>query len=139
MDRSQEEAVLRERIGSEYSRGLERLGDGRIRRWVLRRGKEFASPWIWWGDVSKSREESYGGGPHEGVDFALAEMTATGRVEAGLEGSRQRFEPSLYSNSSRQTVNQSGLPDLLRNARFIASGVSSFPSNWLLAWQHCTS
>ncbi|MEZ5278063.1 MAG: hypothetical protein R3F07_16900 [Opitutaceae bacterium] len=38
--------------------------------------------------MSKSREESYGGGPHEGVDFALAEMTSTGRVEAGLEGMR---------------------------------------------------
>lgn len=88
MNRAAIEARLREQIGPEFTRGLQLLGQGRVRRWVLRRGKEFGSPWIWWGDVEKSREESYGGGPHEGIDFALAEMTETGRIEAGLEGMR---------------------------------------------------
>lgn len=88
MNREVIEAQLRDQIGPEFSRGLQLLGQGRVRRWVLRRGKEFGSPWIWWGDVDKSREESYGGGPHEGVDFALAEMADSGRVEAGLEGMR---------------------------------------------------
>lgn len=88
MNRAALEAHLLEEIGPKFSRGLQQLGQGKVRRWVLRRGKEFGSPWIWWGDVEKSREESYGGGPHEGVDFALAEMADTGRVQAGLEGMR---------------------------------------------------
>lgn len=88
MNREAIEAQLRARIGAEFSQGLQLLGQGRVRRWLLRRGKEFGSPWIWWGDVEKSRQESYGGGPHEGVDFALAEMEDSGRVEAGLEDMR---------------------------------------------------
>ena len=88
INRKEAEVFLRDRIGPEFSRGLRLLGRGRVRRWVLRRGKEFESPWIWWGDVRKSREESYGGGPHEGIDFALAEVDEAGRVEAGLEGLR---------------------------------------------------
>lgn len=47
---------------------------------------EFASPLIWWGDTSKTRLESYGGGPHEGLDFALAQTNCKQRLQAGLEG-----------------------------------------------------
>jgi len=87
-NRMETERLLRDRIGVEFTEGVRILGQGRVRRWVLRRGMEFQSPWIWWGDVSKSRVESYGGGPHEGVDFVLAEVDAGGRIEAGLEGMR---------------------------------------------------
>jgi hypothetical protein len=88
MNRTEIETFLREQIGDELGRGIEILGEGRVRRWFLRRGMEFGSPWIWWGDIDKSRHESYGGGPHEGVDFVLGEMVETGRVEAGMEGLR---------------------------------------------------
>jgi murein DD-endopeptidase MepM/ murein hydrolase activator NlpD len=88
MNRTETEASLREQIGDELGRGMETLGKGRVRRWFLRCGMEFGSPWIWWGDIGKLRQESYGGGPHEGVDFALGEMVETGRVEAGTEGLR---------------------------------------------------
>ncbi|RKX33647.1 MAG: hypothetical protein DRP71_09760 [Verrucomicrobia bacterium] len=88
MNRFGIEATIREQIGNELSCGIQAFGKDRVRRWFLRRGMEFGSPWIWWGDVSKSRQESYGGGRHEGVDFAVGEMIETGRVEAGLEGLR---------------------------------------------------
>lgn len=88
MNRTEIEATFRARVGDGLGRGIQTLGKGRVRRWFLRRGMEFESPWIWWGDVGKSRQESYGGGPHEGVDLALGEMVDTGRVEAGLEGMR---------------------------------------------------
>lgn len=76
------------RIGAEYSKGVRLLGQRKILKWIIRRGQEFQSPWIWWGDVNKTREESYGGGAHEGVDLALAEMKGTHRIQAGMEGMR---------------------------------------------------
>ncbi len=75
-------------IGTEFSHGIQTLGQNKIGRWVIRRGMEFQSPWIWWGDVNKTRAESYGGGPHEGLDFALAEMAKSERSEAGMDGLR---------------------------------------------------
>ena len=88
MEKDTLEARLKERIGTEFSTGILALGDGHVKKWILRRGMEFQSPWIWWGDVNKTRKETYGGGPHEGVDFALGVMTDGGRIKANMQGVR---------------------------------------------------
>lgn len=77
---------LRRALGDAFSTGIQKLGNPRIRKWIIRPGMEFGSPLIWWGDASKTRSDSYGGGPHEGLDFALAQTANSARVQAGLEG-----------------------------------------------------
>ncbi|MBK1875465.1 hypothetical protein [Pelagicoccus mobilis] len=80
------EATLHGLISESLSRGIQAFGQDRIQKWVIRRGMEFQSPWIWWGDPNKTRQESYGGGPHEGIDFALGEMKDSKRIQAGMAG-----------------------------------------------------
>lgn len=79
---------LRSQIGEAFSLGIQNFGKDTISKWLIRPGMEFASPLIWWGDVNKTRFDSYGGGPHEGLDFALAQKAETGLNQAGLEGLR---------------------------------------------------
>lgn len=80
------EEALRCAIGKEFTFGIQKLGKPTVEKWVIRPGMEFASPHIWWGDTSKTRYDSYGGGPHEGLDFALAQKVDTRPFQAGLQG-----------------------------------------------------
>lgn len=78
------ENKLQEKIGRKFSIGIERFQKQVIKKWILRPGMEFEGPMIWWANPDKTRFESYGGGPHEGIDFAIG-INCANQLISGME------------------------------------------------------